>query len=184
MIPLYRSANPAPVLWNVVKTLVVVVVFNAVVVWAIPTLVVNYQRESGDFDALFFPGGHGPMWDLAADEGVAKLTSAFWSAAKPVGAVCHGPAALTRAVDRKGASIFAGKKVTGFANTEEEAVGLTKVVPFLLEDKMKALGGSYERGPDWASYVVVDGQLVTGQNPASSEAAAKKVIGLLSEAAG
>ena len=137
------------------------------------------QVKAESFDALFFPGGHGPMWDLASDDALAKLTSTFVAGDKPVGAVCHGPAALTRAVDAKGASIVKGKKVTGFANTEEEAVGLTKVVPFLLEDKLKALGGSYVRGPDWASHVVVDGRLVTGQNPASSEDAAKKLIGLL-----
>ena len=132
--------------------------------------------RADEFDALFFPGGHGPMWDLASDENVAALTSKFYATAKPIGAVCHGPAALTRAVDENGISILKGKKVTGFTNTEEEAVGLTKIVPFLLEEKMKALGGTYERGPDWASHVVVDGRLVTGQNPASSEAAAKKLI--------
>jgi putative intracellular protease/amidase len=137
--------------------------------------------HADDFGALFFPGGHGPMWDLASDETVAKLTSRFYSTGKPVGAVCHGPAALTRAVDEKGAPILKGRKVTGFSNTEEETVGLTKIVPFLLEDKMKALGGIYERGPDWASHVVVDGHLVTGQNPASSEDVARKLIGLLAK---
>ena len=137
--------------------------------------------RADDFDALFFPGGHGPMWDLASDDNVGKLTSKFHATAKPLGAVCHGPAALTRAVDEKGASILKGKKVTGFTNTEEEAVGLTKIVPFLLEEKMKAIGGTFERGPDWASHVVVDGHLVTGQNPASSEDAAKKLIGLLAK---
>ena len=137
--------------------------------------------RADDFDALFFPGGHGPMWDLASDDDVAKLTSKFHATAKPVGAVCHGPAALTRAVDEKGVSILKGKRVTGFTNTEEEAVGLTKIVPFLLEDKMTALGGTYQRGPDWASHVVVDGLLVTGQNPASSEDAARKLVGLLSK---
>lgn len=137
--------------------------------------------RADDYDALFFPGGHGPMWDLANDEKVATLIAKFHAAAKPIGAVCHGPAALTRAVDENGVSILKGKKVTGFTNTEEEAVGLTKIVPFLLEEKMKTLGGIYERGPDWASHAVVDGHLVTGQNPASSEEAAKKLIGLLTK---
>ncbi len=134
-----------------------------------------------DFDAIFFPGGHGPMWDLATDDTAAALIGRFHAAGKPVAAVCHGPAALTRAVDAKGVSIVKGKKVTGFTNTEEEAVGLTKIVPFLLEDKLKALGGTYERGADWASYVVTDGMLVTGQNPASSEEVAKKVVALLAK---
>ena len=137
-------------------------------------------RES-DFDALFFPGGHGPMWDLATDDFVAKIASRFYGANKPVGAVCHGPAALTRAIDSRGEPIVKGKRVTGFSDTEEEAVGLTKVVPFLLEGRLKELGGTYERGADWGSFVVTDGRLVTGQNPASSEDAAKKLMGLLSE---
>ena len=109
------------------------------------------------------------MWDLASDNAVATLTSRFAEVGKPLGAVCHGPAALTRATDVNGVSILKGKRVTGITNAEEHAVGLTKVVPFLLEDKLKSLGDLYECGPDWSAHVVVDGQLVTGQNPASSE---------------
>jgi putative intracellular protease/amidase len=137
--------------------------------------------RADDFAAIFFPGGHGPMWDLATNDGLATMVSAFYTAGKPVGAVCHGPAALTRAVDAKGVSILHGRKVTGFSNTEEKAVGLTEVVPFLLAEKMTALGGKYEAGADWASHVIVDGHLVTGQNPASSEDAAKKLMGLLAK---
>jgi putative intracellular protease/amidase len=129
-----------------------------------------------DYDAIFFPGGHGPMWDLAADEITAALVNSFYEAGKPVGAVCHGPAALIKAVDKNGSSVLSGKKVTGFTNTEETAVGLEKVVPFLLEDKLKELGGNYSCGNDWGEHVVVDGNLITGQNPASAGAVAKAVI--------
>jgi putative intracellular protease/amidase len=133
-----------------------------------------------DYDSIFFPGGHGPMWDLAAAQTNAKLLSEFYDAGKPIGAVCHGPAALTKAIDKNGASIVKGKRVTGFTNTEEKAVGLDKVVPFLLEEKLRELGGLYSNGADWTSYVVTDGILVTGQNPASAGETAKALIDILS----
>jgi putative intracellular protease/amidase len=120
------------------------------------------------------------MWDLAAAQTNAKLLSEFYDAGKPIGAVCHGPAALTKAVDKNGASIVKGKRVTGFTNTEEKAVGLDKVVPFLLEEKLRELGGLYSNGADWTSYVVTDGILVTGQNPASAGETAKALIDILS----
>jgi putative intracellular protease/amidase len=133
-----------------------------------------------DFDAVFFPGGHGPMWDLSNNPAVAELVSWFYDSGRPVGAVCHGPAALVQAKDRNGEPIIKGKQVTGFSDTEEKGVGLDTVVPFLLEDKLKALGGLYTRGPDWASFVVSDGKLVTGQNPVSSENAARVISHILS----
>ena len=135
--------------------------------------------SASDFDAAFYPGGHGPLWDLAEDADSIALIEASAAANRPVGAVCHAPAVLrhTRASDGK--PLVSGKKVTGFTNTEEEAVGLTGVVPFLVEDMLKANGGAYEKGDDWASFVVTDGTLVTGQNPASSEAAAKRLLALL-----
>lgn len=137
------------------------------------------EIKATDYDAIFFPGGHGPMWDLASDKTNAKLLADFYNAGKPVGAVCHGPAALTKAVDKNGTPIIKGKRVTGFTNTEEKAVGLDKVVPFLLEDKLRELGGLYSQGPDWSSYVTTDGILVTGQNPASAEATARAVMDIL-----
>ncbi len=133
-----------------------------------------------EFDAVFFPGGHGPMWDLSSDPSVADLVSEFYNSGRPVGAVCHGSAALVRARDKKGEPIVKGKQVTGFSDTEEKGVGLDSVVPFLLEDRLKDLGGLYVRGPDWASFVVSDGKLVTGQNPASSENTARVISHILS----
>ena len=134
--------------------------------------------KAGDFDAIFYPGGHGPLWDLADDRDSLRLIGEMDGAGKIVAAVCHGPAALLNATGPKG-PIVKGRKVTGFTNTEEEAVGLTKVVPVSIEDKMKSLGAAYERGDDWAPFVVTDGNLVTGQNPASSQAAAQAVIARL-----
>jgi putative intracellular protease/amidase len=128
------------------------------------------------FDAVFYPGGHGPMWDLAEDRRSAALVEAFHRAGKPVALVCHGPAALRHATGERGDPLVAGRSVTGFANTEEAAVGLTDVVPFLLEDELKRLGGRYTRGPDWQVHVAVDENLVTGQNPASSSATAEAVV--------
>ncbi len=137
------------------------------------------EVNAADFDAVFYPGGHGPMWDLYKDENSLNLIQNFWSAGKPVGAVCHAPSALLNAKDESGDFLVKGKKVTGFTNTEEEAVQLTDVVPYLLEDELKARGGEYSKGADWASYVVTDGMLITGQNPASSEEAAKVILKLL-----
>ena len=132
-----------------------------------------------DFDAVFYPGGHGPLWDLTSDVNSIQLIQNFWSAGKPVAAVCHAPAALLHVTDERGESLVKGKNVTGFSNSEEEAVQLTNVVPFLLEDELKSRGGIYSKKEDWASYVLADGLLITGQNPASSEEAARKLLDLL-----
>ena len=131
------------------------------------------------FDAIFYPGGHGPLWDLAEDKASINLIESFAASDRPVGAVCHAPAVFkhTKGTDDK--PLVSGKTVTGFTNTEEEAVGLTDVVPFLVEDMLKTNGGTYKKGDDWASFVVTDGKLVTGQNPASSEEAAHKLLSLL-----
>ncbi len=135
--------------------------------------------DEAGFDAVFYPGGHGPLWDLAEDADSIKLIEAFARSDKPIGAVCHAPAALKQPKGADGRSLVAGRTVTGFTNTEEEAVGLTEVVPFLVEDMLKANGGHYEKGEDWGSFVVADGKLVTGQNPASSEEAAHKLVTLV-----
>ncbi|WP_417811052.1 type 1 glutamine amidotransferase domain-containing protein [Thalassospira alkalitolerans] len=135
--------------------------------------------NADDFDAIFYPGGHGPLWDLATDAKSIALIEAFVAQDKPVAAVCHGPAALVNAKTKDGKPLVAGKKVTGFTNDEEKAVGLEKVVPLLIEDEFKKQGGLYERGDMWASYAVVDGKLVTGQNPGSSDATADEVMKLL-----
>ena len=137
------------------------------------------EINAADFDAVFFPGGHGPMWDLTTDTQTIQLIQNFWSSKKPVAAVCHAPAVLLNVKDENGDALVKGKNVTGFTNTEEAAVHLTDVVPFLLEDELKNKGGHYTKKEDWASYVVKDGLLITGQNPASSEAAAKELIALL-----
>ena len=131
------------------------------------------------FDAIFFPGGHGPLWDLAEDANSIRLIESFASKDLPIGAVCHAPAIFKRPKGSNGKSVVSGKNVTGFTNSEEEGVGLTDVVPFLVEDMLKANGGLYQKGADWASFVVTDGKLVTGQNPASSEEAARKLLELL-----
>ncbi|KEO59148.1 type 1 glutamine amidotransferase domain-containing protein [Thalassospira permensis] len=135
--------------------------------------------KADDYDALFYPGGHGPLWDLATDVKSIALIEAFVAQDKPVAAVCHGPAAFVNAKTKDGKPLVAGKKVTGFTNDEEKAVGLEKVVPLLIEDEFTKQGGLYERADMWASHAVVDGKLVTGQNPASSDAAADEVIKLL-----
>lgn len=140
--------------------------------------------SADDFDAVFYPGGHGPLWDLAEDRSSIGLIERFYGTGKPVGAVCHGPAVLRRAKAPDGTPLVKGKRVTGFANSEEEAVGLTNVVPFLVEDELKAAGGRYSKGADWASHTAVDGSLVTGQNPASSEATAKALLEALAAKAG
>lgn len=132
------------------------------------------------FDAVFLPGGHGPMWDTANDELLARIIGSMFDAGKPVAAVCHGPAGLVRAKRHDGRPIVEGRRVSAFTNTEEEAVGLIKVVPFLLEDRLKELGGRFERGPDWQPYAVRDGNLITGQNPQSSELVGRHVLQALS----
>ncbi|RJE79931.1 type 1 glutamine amidotransferase domain-containing protein [Paracoccus sp. JM45] len=142
------------------------------------TKVLADVTEAG-FDAIFYPGGHGPLWDLAEDADSKRLIEAFAAKDLPVGAVCHAPAVFRHTVTADGKPLVSGKRVTGFTNTEEEAVGLTDVVPFLVEDMLKANGGSYEKGDDWAVFTLVDGKLVTGQNPASSEKAAEKLLALI-----
>lgn len=131
------------------------------------------------FDAIFYPGGHGPLWDLAEDGDSIRLIEEFAHSDRSVGAVCHAPAAFKHPKGADGNPLVSGKTVTGFANSEEDGVGLTEVVPFLVEDMLKSNGGKYEKGADWSSFVVVDGKLVTGQNPASSEEAARKLLALL-----
>ena len=128
------------------------------------------------FDTVFYPGGHGPLWDLAEDQHSIKLIESFIAADKPVALVCHAPGVLRHVKASSGRPLVEGKQVTGFTNTEEEGVGLTNVVPFLVEDQLKALGGVYSKGEDWGSYVVSDGLLITGQNPASSAAAAAALL--------
>ena len=132
-----------------------------------------------DFDAVFYPGGHGPLWDLAEDQKSIQLIEAFLAAGKPAALVCHAPGVLRHVKKPDGTPLVAGKKVAGFTNTEEEAVGLTNVVPFLVEDMLIANGGLYSKGADWSSYVVSDGLLITGQNPGSSTEAAQVLIAKL-----
>ena len=132
--------------------------------------------DANDFDAVFYPGGHGPLWDLAEDKNSIALIEAMWAADKPVAAVCHAPGVLRHAKSANGRPLVQDKKVTGFTNTEEEASGLTNIVPFLVEDMLKKNGGNYSKAGDWESYVVSDGLLITGQNPASSGPAAKLLL--------
>lgn len=131
-----------------------------------------------DFDAVFYPGGHGPLWDLANDKNSIALIESFYSNNKPVAFVCHAPGVL-KDVKINGEYLVKGKKVTGFANTEEEAVGLTKIVPFLLEDELQKNGAIYSKSADWGAYAVEDGLLITGQNPASSKLTAQKLMAQL-----
>lgn len=135
--------------------------------------------SADDFDAVFYPGGHGPLWDLTTDRDSIQLITDFWAAKKPVAAVCHAPAVLLNVLEENGEPLVKDKKVTGFTNSEEAAVGLTDIVPFLVEDQLKAKGGVYSKAEDWASYVVQEGLLITGQNPGSSEAVAERLLTLL-----
>ena len=137
--------------------------------------------KSEDFDAVFYPGGHGPMWDLAEDRNSVRLIETTLRAGKPIALVCHAPGVLRHAKSPNGQPLVQGKKITGFTDTEEEAVGLTKVVPFLVEDELKAEGGVFSKASDWKPYVVTDGLLITGQNPASSGPAAKVLIETLNK---
>ncbi len=132
-----------------------------------------------EFDAVFYPGGHGPLWDLAEDRDSIHLIEITYAAGKPVGAVCHAPGVLRHVRGPFGFPLVRGKSVTGFTNTEEAAVGLTKVVPFLVEDMLKEHGAEYSKKDDWQPYAITDRNLVTGQNPASSESAARAVLKLL-----
>ena len=142
------------------------------------TALLNSVRVE-DYDAVFYPGGHGPLWDLAEDTFSIALIEAFITAGKPVAAVCHAPGVLRHVKGADGNPLVNGKRVTGFTNSEEEAVQLTNVVPFLVEDMLKEKGGIYSKGDDWASYVLTDGLLITGQNPASSKAAAEALLSKL-----
>lgn len=137
------------------------------------------DMSADDFDAVFYPGGHGPMWDMPNNAPSIGLIEAFVNADKPVGAVCHAPVALVNVRGKDGEYLVKNKRVTGFSNEEEDAVGLTAVVPFLLEDRLKERGGVYTKGDNWAPYVQVDGKLVTGQNPASSGAVAEALLKLI-----
>lgn len=146
---------------------------------ALASTVVLSSVKAEDFDAVFYPGGHGPLWDLANDADSIALIEAFAKADKPTGFVCHAPGVLKSVNGPDGKPLVNGRKVTGFTNSEEEAVGLTDVVPFLVENVLTANGGDYSKGPDWGSYVLTDGKLVTGQNPGSSHAAAEALLKLL-----
>ncbi|AZI32542.1 type 1 glutamine amidotransferase domain-containing protein [Kaistella carnis] len=137
------------------------------------------EVSSDDYDAVFYPGGHGPLWDLAESETSAKLIESFYNSNKPVSFVCHAPAALKHVKNTDGEPLVKGKKVTGFTNTEEELVKLTDVVPFLVEDMLKENGGIYSKKGDFEEYAIEDGLLITGQNPASSEKVAEMLLAKL-----
>lgn len=134
-----------------------------------------------DFDTVFYPGGHGPLWDLAEDPVSVRLIETTLRAGKPLAVVCHAPGALRHATNPDGTPLVQGRKVTGFTNEEEAAVGLTEIVPFLVEDELKRLGGDYSKIGDWQPYVLTDGLLITGQNPASSGPAADALLALVAE---
>jgi putative intracellular protease/amidase len=136
-----------------------------------------------DFDTVFYPGGHGPMWDLAEDEHSIKLIGSFLAAGKPIAIVCHSTGALRHVKTPDGKVLVQGKEVTGFTNGEEEAVGLTKIVPFLVEDEMLKLGATFSKKANWEVHVVSDGLLITGQNPHSSGPAAKTLLATLKKMA-
>lgn len=129
-----------------------------------------------DYNAVFYPGGHGPLWDLVEDRHSIALVEAMYAAGKPTAAVCHGPAVLCRAKAADGSPLVQGKSVTGFSDAEEAAVELTNIVPFLVEDELKKNGGNYSKADNWQPYTIQDGSLITGQNPASSEAVARAVV--------
>jgi len=135
--------------------------------------------KQDDYDAVFYPGGHGPLWDLTTDKNSIKLIEEFYNHQKPIAFVCHAPAALINAKAINGEPLIKGKHLTGFSNTEEEGAQLTSVVPFLLEDELKKDGAHYSKGKDWSSHAIQDGLLITGQNPASSEAVAKLLLQIL-----
>lgn len=134
------------------------------------------DMNPNDFDAVFYPGGHGPLWDLANDTNSIAIIEKFNAQSKPIAFVCHAPAALKNVKNNDGTPLVKGKNVTGFTNTEEAAVGLTDVVPFLVEDMLSENGGNYTKKDDWAAYAIQDGNLITGQNPASSELVADKLL--------
>ncbi|MDX2418983.1 MAG: type 1 glutamine amidotransferase domain-containing protein [Xanthomonadales bacterium] len=129
-----------------------------------------------DFDAVFYPGGHGPLWDLTDDRNSISLIETMYAAGKTVAAVCHAPAVFRHTKAPDGSPLVEGKSVTGFSNSEEAAVELTDIVPFLLEDELQAIGANYSKSSDWHPYIVTDGNLITGQNPSSSEAVAQALL--------
>lgn len=134
------------------------------------------EVQAADYDAVFYPGGHGPLWDLAEDAKSVSLIETMLAAGKPVAAVCHAPGVLRHAKTADGKPLVQGRQITGFSNTEEAAVQLTAVVPFLVEDELALLGGLYSKGPDWQPHIVSDGLLITGQNPASSVGVAQALL--------
>ncbi|MCZ7837570.1 type 1 glutamine amidotransferase domain-containing protein [Leclercia adecarboxylata] len=142
------------------------------------TLKLDSVRQD-DFDAVFYPGGHGPLWDLAESQTSISLIEAFTRAGKLTGFVCHAPGVLRHVKAASGEPLVKGRQVTGFTNGEEADVELTDIVPFLVEDELIALGANYQKGPNWGSFIVEDGQLITGQNPGSSEAVAKALVAAL-----
>ena len=146
---------------------------------ALATTVKLTSLDLNAFDAVFYPGGHGPLWDLAEDPANIRLIEYFASGGRPVAAVCHAPGIFRHTKGANGKPLVSGRHVTGFTNTEEATAGLTDVVPFLVQDMLVAQGGVYSQGADWASHVVVDGRLITGQNPASSKAAAEALVKML-----
>lgn len=148
---------------------------------ALANTVVLSSIDTADYDAVFYPGGHGPLWDLAEDPHSIAVIESMYAAGKPVSAVCHAPAVFRHTKMPDGVPLVQGKSVTGFSNSEEAAVELTEIVPFLVEDELKAKGGNYSKGDDWQSYALTDGTLITGQNPASSAAVAQAVLGQLRE---
>jgi putative intracellular protease/amidase len=152
---------------------------DAAATQALATTLKLADAAKGQYDAVFYPGGHGPLWDLAEDPDSIRLIERSYASGKPVGAVCHAPAVFRHTRHGDGRPLVQNKSVTGFSNSEEAAVGLTEVVPFLVEDMLKANGGHYASKADWQPHAITDGNLVTGQNPASSVAAAKAVLALL-----
>jgi len=144
------------------------------------TTVALSTMNVADFDAVFYPGGHGPLWDLHDDSDSIALIEGFIASGKPVASVCHAPAVLLKAKNAEGEPLVKGKKVTGFSNSEEAAVELTEIVPYLLEDELVAKGGQYQRVDDWNTLAVVDGLLITGQNPGSSDAVAEALVKAIS----
>jgi len=144
------------------------------------TLLLSEVSEK-DFDAVYYPGGHGPLWDLAEDPQSARLIESFYQNHKPVSFVCHAPAALKHVKSQDGQPLVKGKNVTGFTNSEEDGVGLTAIVPFLVEDMLKENGGNYQKAGDWQPFAITDGLLITGQNPASSVVVADHLMALLAK---
>ena len=145
---------------------------QAILAETVPLASLSHQ----DYDAVFYPGGYGPLWDLASNEDSITLIESFYNADKPVASVCHGPAIFQQTKDAQGRLLVEGKKVTAYSNSEEEAVDFTEIVPFSVEDMLKGNGGIYSKGPDWNPYALEDGLVITGQNPASSELVAELLL--------